>query len=41
MAPEKDLRRVSSDRVLLAQLDLEVVETGHVGDLRRVLKVML
>ena len=78
MVPEKDLRRVSVDRVLaavrgygaqkrlaadldltdvelsrlvndqlpklcslLAQLDLEIVEAGHVGDLRRVLKAVL
>ena len=78
MVPEKDLRRVSADRVLaavrgygaqkrlaadldltdvglsrlvndqlpelcmlLAQLDLEIVEAGHVGDLRRVLKAVL
>lgn len=78
MVTEKDLRRVSADRVLaavrgygaqkrlaadldltdvelsrlvndqlpklcmlLAQLDLEIVEAGHVGDLRRVLKAVL
>lgn len=78
MTLEKDLRRVSSERVLaaarsygaqkrlavdldlsdvelsrllndqlpklcalLAQLDLEIVEAGHVADLRRVLKEVL
>lgn len=78
MALEKDLHRVSCDRVLaavrgygaqkrlaldldltdvelsrlvndqlpklcalLSQLDLEIVEAGHVGDLRRVLKAVL
>lgn len=78
MPPEKDLQRVSTERVLaavrgygaqkrlaadlnltdvelsrlvndqlpklcalLSHLDLEVVEAGHVGDLRRVLKAVL